>query len=59
MKYHMIKFLQDYRDGDLTFKKGEIVNTRVDAAFRDPDGDVLVTDDKTMLEAWYVFEVYP
>ncbi len=32
---------------------------RVYAAFRDPDGDVLVTDDKTVLEAWYVFEVAP
>lgn len=32
---------------------------RVYAAFRDPDGDVLVTDDETVLEAWYEFEVYP
>jgi len=30
---------------------------RVYAAFRDPDGDVLVCDDETVLEAWYEFEV--
>lgn len=30
---------------------------RIYAAFRDPDGNVLVTDDETELEAWYEFEV--
>jgi len=30
---------------------------RVYAAFRDPDGDVLVCDDEPLLEAWYEFEV--
>jgi hypothetical protein len=30
---------------------------RVYAAFRDPDGNVLVTDDETPLEAWYEFNV--
>lgn len=31
MKYHMIKFLRAHQDAGRTFKKGEIVNTRVDA----------------------------
>jgi len=30
---------------------------RVYAAFRDPDGDVLVCDDESLLETWYEFEV--
>jgi hypothetical protein len=30
---------------------------RVYAAFRDPDGDVLVCDDDSLLEAWYEFTV--
>ena len=30
---------------------------RVYVAFRDPDGDVLVCDDESLLEAWYEFEV--
>jgi hypothetical protein len=30
---------------------------RVYAAFRDPDGDVLVCDDETILEAYWEFEV--
>jgi len=30
---------------------------RVYAAFRDPDGDVLICNDETALEAWYEFEV--
>jgi len=30
---------------------------RVYAAFRDPDGEVLVCDDETMLAAWYEFEI--
>jgi len=30
---------------------------RVYAAFRDPDGDVLVCDDESLLEAWWEFEV--
>jgi hypothetical protein len=30
---------------------------RVYAAFRDPNGNVLVTDDETLLEAWYEFDV--
>jgi hypothetical protein len=30
---------------------------RVYVAFRDPDGNVLVTDDETELEAWYEFDV--
>jgi hypothetical protein len=30
---------------------------RVYAAFRDPDGDVLVCDDESLLEAWYEFEI--
>ena len=39
---------------DLTFGDGMY---RVYAAFRDPDGDVLICDDETVLEAWYEFEV--
>ena len=27
------------------------------ATFRDPDGDVLICDDESLLEAWYEFEV--
>jgi len=30
---------------------------RVYAAFCDPDGDVLICDDESLLEAWYEFEV--
>ena len=30
---------------------------RVYAAFRDPDGDVLICNDESLLEAWYEFEV--
>ncbi len=39
---------------DLTHGDGTY---RVYAAFRDPDGDVLICDDETVLEAWYEFEV--
>jgi len=39
----------DLTNGDGTY--------RVYAAFRDPDGDVLICDDETALEAWYEFEV--
>ena len=39
----------DHTHGDGTY--------RVYATFRDPDGDALVCDDETALEAWYEFEV--
>jgi hypothetical protein len=39
----------DLTNGDGTY--------RVYAAFRDPDGDVLVCDDESLLEAWWEFEV--
>jgi len=39
----------DLTNGDGTY--------RVYAAFRDPDGDVLICDDESLLEAWYEFEV--
>jgi len=39
----------DLTNGDGTY--------RVYATFRDPDGDALVCDDETALEAWYEFEV--
>ncbi|MFO7677834.1 MAG: C25 family cysteine peptidase [Thermoplasmatota archaeon] len=39
---------------DLTHGDGTY---RVYAAFRDPDGDVLICDDETLLAAWYEFEV--
>ena len=39
---------------DLTHGDGTY---RVYACFRDPDGDVLVCDDETALEAWYEFTV--
>ena len=39
----------DLTNGDGTY--------RVYAAFRDPDGNVLVCDDESLLEAWYEFEV--
>jgi len=39
---------------DLSYGDGTY---RVYAAFRDPDGDVLVCDDETALEAWWKFEV--
>jgi len=39
---------------DLTHGDGTY---RVYAAFRDPDGDVLVCDDESLLEAWWEFEV--
>ena len=39
----------DHTHGDGTY--------RVYATFRDPDGDALVCDDESLLEAWYEFEV--
>jgi hypothetical protein len=39
---------------DLTYGDGLY---RVYAAFRDPDGDVLVCDDDSLLESWYEFTV--
>ena len=39
----------DFTHGDGTY--------RVYVAFRDPDGDVLICDDESLLEAWYEFEV--
>jgi len=39
----------DLSNGDGTY--------RVYATFRDPDGDALVCDDESLLEAWYEFEV--
>jgi len=39
----------DLMNGDGTY--------RVYTAFRDPDGDVLICDDETLLAAWYEFEV--
>jgi len=39
----------DLANGDGTY--------RIYAAFRDPDGDALVCDDESLLEAWYEFKV--
>jgi len=42
-------------------KTSDLVNGdglyRVYAAFRDPDGETLICDDESLLEAWYEFEV--
>jgi hypothetical protein len=39
---------------DLTYGDGTY---RVYASFRDPEGDVLICDDESLLEAWYEFTV--
>jgi hypothetical protein len=42
------------RVSDLT---GGLGLYRVYVAFRDPNGDVLICDDETVLEAWWEFTV--